>query len=236
MVDKGPAAEPGQGVAEGGVEDRTLVERLRAGDEAAFAKLVESLTPMMLRIARLNGPAATAEDTVQETWLAVIRGLDRFAGRSSLRTWIVGILLNIARTRARRERRHVPYAADVSWEDRPAAVEDWRFRPPGDDWEGHWVSYPTRWDEVPDEAWLSKEATAEIHAAIASLPPPQREVVTLRDVLGWTSAEAMAALGLSAVNQRVLLHRGRSRLRAALESYAERAAGPARVTPAGTSR
>ncbi|MCI0585042.1 MAG: sigma-70 family RNA polymerase sigma factor [Chloroflexi bacterium] len=208
-------------------EEAGLVARLRAGDEAAFVDLVEGMTPAMLRMARLYTSAAVAEEVTQDTWLAVVRGVDAFEGRASLRTWIFGILLNIARTKGERERRQIPYSAfiDPAADRAESAVEAERFRPPGDAWAGHWVSYPRRWDELPEERWPSREATSEIRAIVDALPPAQREVVTLRDVIGWSSVEVCQALGITAVNQRVLLHRGRAHVRRALEALAHREAG-----------
>jgi len=212
--------------------DSKLVARLRAGDEAAFVELVTSHATSMLRVARMYCPAAVAEDVLQDTWIGVIRGLDSFDGRASLRTWMFRILVNIARTRGKREHRQIPYSAFVDPAAEPAepAVDAERFRPAGEDWSGHWVSYPQRWDELPEQRWLSREATAEIRAAIDALPPAQREVVTLRDVVGWSADEVCAALGLSPGNQRVILHRGRSRVRRALEEIAARQTADARTT------
>lgn len=226
---RGLAAMTDDGRAEGGrapqgddsSADLRLVARLRARDEAAFSGLVDALSPSLLRLGRLYASSAGAEEVVQDTWLAVVRGLDAFEGRSSLRAWIFGILVNVARTRRRHDRRQIPFAAFEETETaaRPT-VSASRFRPAGDEWEGHWVSYPRRWEEQPEAAWLSKEATAVIRRTIDGLPPAQREVVTMRDVLGWSAGEVAEALGISAGNQRVLLHRGRSRVRNALDRFA----------------
>jgi len=203
-------------------EDLRLVERLRSGDEAAFMSLVERYRPSMLRIARMYVPTpAVAEEVVQDAWLGVLRGLAGFEGRSSLRTWIFRILVNTAKSRGQREARSVPFSS--LWapgEAEDPSVDPGRFRPDDDPrWPGHWAAPPTRWDGVPEDRLLSAETLARIGEAIEALPPNQREVIRLRDVLGWSSAEVRNALDLSETNQRVLLHRARSKVRRALESY-----------------
>ena len=200
-------------------DDELLVERLRAGDEAAFMALVDRYGPQMLRVARLYVPtAALAEDVVQETWLAVLTGLDRFEARSSLKTWIFRILTNRAKTRGMRERRSVPFSSlsDPADDDGPAVDAD-RFEPGGSRWAGHWSTYPTRFGELPEEQLLSKEAAEVARAAIDALPENQRTVINLRDVEGWDAADVCELLDISEVNQRVLLHRARSKVRQALE-------------------
>jgi RNA polymerase sigma-70 factor (ECF subfamily) len=184
------------------------LEALRAGDEAAFATLVDDLTPRLTRMARayVRTPSA-AEDVVQETWLAVVRGLDGFEGRSALSTWIIGICLNVARTRGVRDARTVPFAS----------LGDERFLP--DDhpqWPGHWNVSPPPW---PDQALETAEALDVLRAAVAALPAAQRDVIVLRDMVGCSAAETCNALGLTDTNQRVLLHRARTRVRAALEAH-----------------
>jgi RNA polymerase sigma-70 factor (ECF subfamily) len=211
------------------VEDHTTVSRdpdgallagLRAGDERAFAELVQRHGAALLRHARsfVHSDAA-AEDVVQETWLAVVTGVERFAGRSLLRTWLYAIVANRARTRALRDRRSVPFsalAADEAGEPFHA-VDPERFLAAGHGrWGGQWATAPQPW---PADQVESDETLALARAAIDALPPAQREVVRLRDVEGWDAAEVCAALALSAGNQRVLLHRGRSRVRAALEQH-----------------
>jgi len=202
--------------------EAALVERLRAGDDDAFTALVDRHAGPLLRVARMYCTDSVAEEVVQETWIGVLQGLDRFEGRSSLRTWMFRILANIARTKGAREYRQVPFSAfaDPVAETSEPAVGPERFAPGGDAWAGHWVSYPRRWDELPEERFLSSEATAAIRAAIEVLPPNQREVVTLRDVEGWSSEEVCDVLAISAANQRVLLHRGRSKVRQAIERLA----------------
>jgi RNA polymerase sigma-70 factor (ECF subfamily) len=203
--------------------DRALVEALRRGDEAAFERLVEEYCAPLLRLAMLYVRSrAVAEEVVQETWIGVLRGLDRFEGRSSLKTWIFRILTNTAKTRAQREGRSVPFSAlsELASESRDPAVEPDRFLPPDDpQWPGHWASIPHNWDEVPEERLLSLETRERIRAAIEGLPPTQREVIILRDVDGWTSEEVCNLLSISESNQRVLLHRARTRVRRALDDY-----------------
>ena len=203
-------------------EDRRLVQRLLAGDEDAFMRLVKQHHASMLRLAMMYVPSrAVAEDVVQETWLAVLEGLPRFEGRSSLKTWIFRILMNRAITRGTRERRAVPFSAlsDPSSEPGEPAVDPDRFRGPGGSWPGHWTTPPTAWDEIPEARLLSEETLAQVRSAIEALPPSQREVITLRDVDGFTSAEVCNVLGITETNQRVLLHRARVKVRRALAGY-----------------
>jgi len=205
------------------VEPPELLARLRAGDEAAFAALVDDYTPSLLRVARGFVPsAAVAEEVVQETWLGVLRGLDAFEGRSSLRTWIFRILVNRARTRGVRERRTVPFASLAGDEaDAPfAAVDPERFLPADHErWPRHWAAPPPRWDERPEDAAAHAETLRVVHAAIDRLAPAQRMVIMLRDIVGCDADEVCATLDISDANQRVLLHRARSRVRAALEEH-----------------
>jgi RNA polymerase sigma-70 factor (ECF subfamily) len=193
--------------------DVKLVERLRARDEKAFMELVRELTPSLLRVARMFVPtAAVAEDVVQETWLAVLNGIDRFEGRSSLKTWIFRILTNTAKTRGERERRSVPFSAlDTEDGGFEPAVERSRFTGTG-----HWAVLPRAW---PEDKLLAAETLSVIERAIERLPQTQRTVITLRDVEGWTADEVRNALELSETNQRVLLHRARAKVRNALEQY-----------------
>jgi len=206
-----------------GAEDQ-LIARLRRGDEAAFVELVERHGPALLRVARMYCTESVAEEVVQETWIGVLNGLDRFEGRASLRTWIFRILANIARTRGEREHRQVPFSAFANPSaDAEPAVDPDRFNPPGTEWANHWISHPRRWDELPEVVSESSETVAVARRAIDALPPAQRDVITLRDVEGWSSEEVCASLSLSAVNQRVLLHRARAKVRAALEQHLEMA-------------
>ena len=215
-------------------EEASVLEALRAGDEPAFARLVDELSGPMRRLARTFVPtAAVAEDVVQETWLAVLEGLDRFEGRSSLKTWIFRILTNRAITRGQRERRSIPFSSLVDAETGHAepAVDPSRFRPPGSQWTGGWLDPPRSWDPIPEDRLLSNETLGVISSAIDELPPGQRSVITLRDVEGFGSRDACNVLGISETNQRVLLHRARSRVRRALERYfddADVSGGPER--------
>ena len=189
-------------------DESALIARLRAGDERAFMELVTAYTPGMRRLAlTFVRTPAVADDVVSETWLAVLNGLDRFERRSSLKTWIYKIVANIARTRAVREARSAPFSSFAT-DDEPSVDPD-RFAR-----DGHWIAPPEPWRTL-----LDAEARAVIDRAIAALPEQQRLVIELRDVEGWSSEEVRNVLELSETNQRVLLHRARSKVRAALESY-----------------
>jgi RNA polymerase sigma-70 factor (ECF subfamily) len=200
-----------------------LLAALRAGDAFAFGELVDRLNGPLLHVARMYASnPAIAEEVVQEAWIGVIQGLDRFEGRSSLRTWCSRIVVNIARTRAAREHRQIPFSAfeDPTSGAAEPSVDAGRFLPPNDpEWPGHWVSYPARWDEIPEERLLAGETRLVIDTAIETLPPGQRDVITLRDLNGWESDEVCNALAISATNQRVLLHRARAKVRRALEFH-----------------
>jgi RNA polymerase sigma-70 factor, ECF subfamily len=199
-------------------DDAQLLARLRAGDERVFGQIVREWSPLLLRVAgSFVTTHASAEECVQEAWLAVIRGLDRFEGRSRLRTWVVGILVNVARRRAERDGRVVLWAAFD--EESGPTVDPRRFRGPGEQWPGGWTERgaPREWE--PEAMLLAGEAMEVLTRGLAELPPRQRAVVTLCDVHGLTVEEVCAALGLSPGNQRVLLHRGRARLRQRLEEY-----------------
>jgi RNA polymerase sigma-70 factor, ECF subfamily len=200
-------------------DDSKLVAALRAGDEAAFARIVREWHPSLLRVAQIFVPSrAIAEDVVQETWLRVLGALDRFEGRSSLKTWVFRILVNTAKTRAQREGRVLPFSALNNPGRIPeAAVDPDRFRPEDDErYPGHWSAPPR---ELPEERLLAAETRALIAAAIDALPPTQAAVIRLRDVDGWSSEEVRNALDITEVNQRVLLHRARAKVRQALEDY-----------------
>jgi RNA polymerase sigma-70 factor, ECF subfamily len=204
--------------------DLEVVALLRKRDEAAFMELVEKLGPSMLRVARMYvSSKAVAEECVQDAWLGVLQGIDRFEGRSSLRTWIFRILVNIAKTRGQREGRSVPFAtlAGDDAGDQPA-WDPTMFRAADDpDWPGHWSTLPFDWRGMPAERLTANETLRVIGEAIAALPPMQAEVIRLRDVLGWTSEEVRNALDLSETNQRVLLHRARAKVRRALNEHLE---------------
>jgi RNA polymerase sigma-70 factor (ECF subfamily) len=194
--------------------DRKLVKALQRGDEQAFMALVERHHASLLRIARMYVPTKeVAEEVVQETWIAVLNGIGRFERRSSLKTWIYSILVNIAKTRGQRERRTIPFSASGPAVDGEPAVDPDRFTR-----DGAWSLGPTPW-ETPEESLLSGETRDLILQTIDGLPNSQREVITLRDVEGWPSREVCNALDITETNQRVLLHRARSKVRAALESY-----------------
>jgi RNA polymerase sigma-70 factor (ECF subfamily) len=210
-------------VSEVGLQDRTAAEetellaRLRAGDERAFETLVERHYPTMLAVARhYVSSRAVAEEVVQEAWLGVLQGLDRFEGRSSLRTWILRILVNKAKTRGARDARTVPFASLASVGEEPA-VDPERFRGPDDPFPGHWRAYPGNWQRLPEETLAERETLDVVLATIHQLPPPQRLVITMRDIQGCDAAEVCEALDVSEGNQRVLLHRARNKVRSALE-------------------
>jgi len=195
-------------------DERQLVAALRAGDEAAFRALIDRYHAMLVRVARMYvSTQAAAEEVAQETWLAVLEGIDRFEGRSSLKTWIFRILTNRAKTRGIREGRSLPFS---SLERNEPAVEPERFTGGDHPWTGHWSAPPR---EFPEEQLLAGETRQVIAAAIAALPATQRAVISLRDVEGWSAEEVCNALTLSETNQRVLLHRARAAVRAALEKY-----------------
>lgn len=204
-------------------QERELLERLRAGDESAFDELVRMYSPSLLRVALMYVPSrAVAEEVVQETWLGLLNGLDRFEGRSSLKTYLFRILVNRARTRGERERRTVPFAtlaaSEAGGDFDPVDAD--RFLPADHDrYPGHWATPPRRWDTDPVQALQSAETLALVKAAIATLPEAQRTVITLRDLEGWSAEETRNALEISETNQRVLLHRARSKVRAALEQH-----------------
>jgi RNA polymerase sigma-70 factor (ECF subfamily) len=206
----------------GQADELRLLERLRAGDERAFMDLVDRYHASLLRLARMYvASGAVAEEVVQEAWLGVLKGLDRFEGRSSLKTWIFRILTNVAKTRGQREARTIPFSS--AWRPGPEATEPAvdpdRFLPADHDrWPHHWAFAPTSW-ETPEESLLSGETRALILKTIEGLPGAQREVITLRDIEGWSSDEVCNALDITETNQRVLLHRARSKVRGALERY-----------------
>ncbi|HUJ27327.1 MAG TPA: sigma-70 family RNA polymerase sigma factor [Myxococcales bacterium] len=200
------------------MDDRELVDALRAGDESAFLALVRAHHGSMLRVASMFVPsAAVAEEVVQETWLAVLKGLDGFEGRAPLKSWIFRVLANRARSRAQKEGRSSPFS-EFEADDEPA-VDGARFLPDDHDrWPGHWSAPPPQWAE---ERLLTQEMLQIAGVAIDALPPQQRQVIVLRDVEGQSSDDVCEALGVSEGNQRVLLHRARSKVRAVLERHFE---------------
>ena len=199
-------------------DETKLLAALRDGDEAAFRELVSMYHSSLLRVAQIYvSSRAQAEEVVQETWLAVLQGLDRFEGRSSLKTWIFSILANRAKTRAVRERRTIPFSALNPERVPEPAVDPERFRDAEDPrWPGHWASPPQPW---PDDKLVAAETRGKLAEAIDALPGNQRAVISLRDLEGWSSEEVCNALGISETNQRVLLHRARAKVRTALEEY-----------------
>jgi RNA polymerase sigma-70 factor, ECF subfamily len=195
--------------------DAERLAALRAGDEHAFADLVDELSPRMLKLAAVYvRGVASAEDAVQEAWVVVLTTLDRFEGRSKLSTWIFGIVVNVARARGRRESRSRPFSS-LSADDQSVIDPD-RFLPPDHHrWPGHWAIPPMPW---PEHALETAEAAQMIRDTVAALPETQRAVITLRDMIGCTPEETCNALGLTDTNHRVLLHRARTKVRAALEA------------------
>jgi RNA polymerase sigma-70 factor, ECF subfamily len=217
---------------EGEAADASLLERLRAGDSDAFAEVVRAWSPTMLQAARAYvSTDASAQEVVQEAWLAMIRGLDKFEGRSSLRTWLLAILRNIGRSHGVRESRTVPWSSLGPSDDAGPAVDPDRFRGPDDQWPQHWtpVGKPRPWPRSPEEEILAAEGHRQLENGLAELSEQQRTVVALRDVHGVSADEVCSLLGLSASNQRVLLHRGRSRLRGLLEMHYAAEAGVMRT-------
>ncbi len=202
-------------------DEQTLIAALRAGDEAAFSALVERYQASMVRIAGIYvADDDAAEEVTQETWVALLRGLDRFEGRSSLKTWLFTILTNRAKTRAARDGRSVRLELEDSLEE-SSTVPSWRFQMMDDSGRvGHWTEAgaPRPWNQ-PEAQFLAGETRAVIDAAIERLPPNQRAVISLRDIEGFTSDDVCNMLSISETNQRVLLHRARSRVRQALEVY-----------------
>jgi len=201
--------------------DAALLERLRRGDEDAFRALVEEHGPFLMRLVMMHVPSrAIAEEVVQDTWLAALNGLDRFEGRSMLRTWLASIALNKARTRGTREGRILPFALlrRRYEEGGGPALDPDRFQGKRGERPGWWASPPVAWED-PQSRLEANETRDVLLRAIRDLPPRQREVITLRDISGWDAEEVRNALDLSETNQRVLLHRARSKVRAALEEH-----------------
>jgi RNA polymerase sigma-70 factor (ECF subfamily) len=200
-------------VAEG---EQELVARLRAGDEQAFEALVARHYATMLSVARSYVQTrAVAEEVVQEAWVGVLQSLGRFEGRSSLKTWMMAIVVHTAQKRGVRERRSVPFTSLAP----ESAVEEGRFQSPDEPFPGHWRRYPSNWGAAPDSVAEDRETLRVALGAIAALPATQQAVIRMRDIEGWESDEVCEALNISPANQRVLLHRARSRVRAALEGH-----------------
>ena len=207
-------------------DDIRLVEALRRGEDEAFAELVTRYESLMLRVASTYvRTRAVAQEVVQDTWLSVFKAIDSFECRSSLKTWIFRILVNRAKTRGVREGRTIPMSAleNPDLEGAEPAVQADRFLAADHpQWPGHWASAPQSWETNPEASALAHETRACIEAAIAALPPSQQTIITLRDVEGWSAEEVCESLGLTDANQRVLLHRARSKVRAALEQQLSR--------------
>ena len=205
-------------------DDARLLQALRERDEAAFATLVDRYQGQLVRVAMTYvSSRAVAEEVVQETWIGVLNGVDRFEGRASLRTWLFRILTNQAKRRGERESRSVPFSALApadAEENGPAVAPD-RFLPEGHPYAGHWTAHPRDWQQTPEARLLSEETRELVRRAIDTLPPNQRLVITMRDVDGWPAEEVCNVLSISETNQRVLLHRARSKVRRALEQYLE---------------
>jgi RNA polymerase sigma-70 factor, ECF subfamily len=213
-----PAEQAIAGAA-GSADDEPIVAALREGDEWAFCELFRRSYPMMKRVARSYVASdSVAEEVVQETWMAVITGIQRFQGRSALDTWIFSILTNQAKTHSARERRALPFSSIAPADAAAPSVDPDRFQTDDDAWPGHWATPPRPWQK-PERRMLALEAREQLTDALAQLPDRQRLIVALRDVDGLTAEEVCDLLHLSPENQRVLLHRGRSRLRAYLEGY-----------------
>lgn len=206
-------------------DEAPLVEALRRGDEAAFTGLVDRYHGQMVRLAAMYVPSRdVAEEVAQQAWLGALNGLERFEGRSSLKTWLFRILVYTAKSRGYRERRTIPFSSLGNPAGEPAepSVDPDRFLPSDDPgWPRHWAAEPAGWEGIPEERLLSGEVRGLVEDAIAGLSSNQREVITMRDVLGWSPEEVCNALDISETNQRVLLHRARSKVRRALEQYLE---------------
>lgn len=207
------------------LDEADLIDALTQRDEAAFVQLVTRYQAPLLRLALVYaGSRAVAEEIVQETWLGVLQGIERFEGRSSFKTWLFRILVNRAKSRGEREGRMTPFSAlgDGALHGSEPAVPSERFLPADHpEWPFHWAVPPRSWGSSPEEQLLQRETLALAAQAIAALPPAQREVITLRDVEGASSEDVCNVLGITETNQRVLLHRARSRVRAALERHLE---------------
>ncbi len=203
-------------------EDQRVITALRSGDEDAFAVLVERYSGQLQRLAYVYvKDRHVAEEVVQETWIGLLQSIHRFEGRSSLKTWLFRILLNVARSRARKESRTIPFSSlfDASKDAGEPSVDADRFQPASARWPDHWATPPSQWHQNPELQAVSSETRAHVKAAIDTLPDNQREVITLRDIDGLTSLEVCNLLTISDTNQRVLLHRARGKVRKALETY-----------------
>jgi len=202
-----------------GEDEADLITALRAGDEAAFAHLVDLHTPALLRVANGYVPnREIAEEVVQDTWIALVKGINGFEGRSSVRTWLFTVMINIAKKRGMRERRDSEVAVMAFT---GGTVDPARFRAVGEEWQGHWRENeePSPFPDTPEGSALGGELIDVARRALDTLPERQRVVVSLRDMMGFDSAEVCELLDISVANQRVLLHRGRAVVRQVLENY-----------------
>lgn len=205
--------------AEPAIDEAALVAALRAGEESSFRDLVLRYHAALVRLVRVSvGSPAVAEQVAKNTWRQVIRDIGDFDGRSSLKVWIFGIALNQARDGGAAQRR-IAVPPDLDGGRATAAVDPERFTPEGQRWAGHWCAPPVAWTDSPAQRLIGEEAVAAVLSAIDELATCPREVLTLRDVEGWTAAEVCALLGISKADQRELLHKGRSRVRARLEDH-----------------
>ena len=217
-----------EGVYVASVDDTRLVASLRAGDERAFMELVQRYGPSMLRVAMLFVQTrAVAEEVVQDTWVGVLDGIGRFEGRSSFKTWLFRILTNTAKTRGARESRSTPvsFLSGSDLESGATSVDPDRFLPDGERWAGWWASSPIRFDEQPESRLLSSETLGLVRQVVEELPEAQKAVIAMRDLAGCSSEEVCESLGISEGNQRVLLHRARTKVRVALEEHLGEDAG-----------
>jgi RNA polymerase sigma-70 factor (ECF subfamily) len=197
------------------LEDAQMLAQLRTGDEAAFEALVKRHHGEMLAVARSYvRTGALAEEVVQETWLAVLTAIDRFEARASLKTWIFRILVNTAMTRGGREARTIPFSSLESVDENGPAVDPERFGPAGE-----WHVWPASWTALPEDSLLSSETLEVLRRAVQELPARQGRVIALRDIAGFTAEEVANMLDISPGNQRILLHRARSKVRAVLERH-----------------
>ena len=202
-------------------DEASLLNSLRARDESAFTQFVEIYHASLVRLACIFVHDTTiAEEVAQETWLAVLQGIDRFEGRSSLKTWLFTILTNKAKTRGQRENRTFTHTdLEEAASDSPT-VDPGRFNDlHAENWPNHWADPPVSWAGIPEETLLSQETMQLIRQAIDGLPETQRIVITLRDMHELSSGEVCNVLGVSETNQRVLLHRARAKVRQVLEDY-----------------
>jgi RNA polymerase sigma-70 factor (ECF subfamily) len=199
-------------------DEQQLIERLKARDESAFVELVERYYGYLLPLADFYvSDKAVAEEVVQEAWLAVLKGIDRFEGRASFKTWISQIVMNLARTRGVRERRMVSFSEFT--DDENPAVDPSQFQIATADYPDHWSVAPRPWNASPESQLLTSETMAVLYDAVDLLPEAQRLVLTLRDINGYTPEEVCNILSITETNQRVLLHRARSNVRGIVDDH-----------------